>query len=79
MTNQKLLPLPPLLKIKDFLLSIPNKNKLEKYIDDLHYYVFFISTDPTKEIQINPTSNINDYQFQERVIGNKYLFKATNK
>lgn len=59
---------------------IPDADKLEKYIDDLHYYAFFISRDPTKEIQINPTpTNLHDYQFQERVKGSQYEFKAIHK
>lgn len=57
---------------------IPNEDKLEKYIDDLHYYAFFISTDPTKELQINKTPiNLNDYQAQKNIGANS--FKAINK
>lgn len=54
--------------------------KLEKYLDDLHYYALFISNDPTKELQINPIyTKLDDYQFKEKIEDDKYLFKAINK
>lgn len=59
---------------------LPSNEKLEKYIDDLHYYALFISNDPTKELPINPIhTNLNDYQCQKEISGEKFLFKAINK